>query len=91
MNKKTIFSVGLAVFLLLSITLIALSKPAVCEDAVTRQTILIQSDGSIYPANVPIQRNGDTYTLTANIYDPILIEKSNIIFDGGRLLAYWAT
>ncbi len=82
MNKRLVKKVVLSVFLLLSITLIALSKPAVCEDAVTRKTILIQNDGSIYPANVPIQRDGDTYTLTADIYDPILIEKNNIIFDG---------
>ncbi len=82
MNKGLVKKVVLSVFLLLSITLIALAKPAVCEDAVTRKTILIQNDGSIYPANAPIQRNGDNYTLTADIYDPILIEKNNIIFDG---------
>lgn len=48
----------------------------------TRTTIFIRPDGSINPANVPIQRNQDTYTFTGNIYDPILIQKSNIIIDG---------
>jgi hypothetical protein len=57
-------------------------KPVVGQESIVRQTILIQSDGTIYPANVPIQISGNTYTLTQDIYDPILIEKSNIIFDG---------
>ena len=48
----------------------------------TRTTIFIRSDGSINPASVPIQRNQDTYTFTGNIYDPILIQKSNITIDG---------
>ena len=48
----------------------------------TRTTIFIRPDGSINPASLPIQRNGDTYTLTGNIYDPILVQKSNIIIDG---------
>jgi nitrous oxidase accessory protein NosD len=81
MNKRLVKKAALSVFLLLSISLIMLAKPAVC-DVIARQTVLIQPDGSIYPANVPIQRNGYTYTLTADSYDPILIEKSNIVLDG---------
>ncbi len=80
MNTKAVFSVGLTVFLLLS--LITSIQPAVGEEPIIRQTIIIQSDGTIYPANVPIQINGSIYTLTQDIYDPILIEKSNITFDG---------
>jgi parallel beta-helix repeat protein len=45
-------------------------------------TIFIQPDGTINPSNVPIQRNGDVYTLTGNVSDPILIQKSNITLDG---------
>ena len=45
-------------------------------------TVFIQSDGNVNPQNVPIQRNGNTYTFTDNIYDPILIQKSNITLDG---------
>jgi parallel beta-helix repeat protein len=83
MNQKTLFRFALVAFLLLGILLICISSPAICQDAVTRTTILIQSDGSIYPAYVPIQVDGSTYTLTQDIYDPILIEKSGIVFDGG--------
>jgi parallel beta-helix repeat protein len=81
MKNKLATSVALVVFLLLTISFIVLAKPA-ASDANARQTILIQPDGSVYPANVPIQRSGDNYTLTADIYDPILIEKSGIILDG---------
>ena len=81
MKKRSIDKTVLSVFLLLSISFIVLAKPA-ASDAIARQTILIQPDGNVYPANVPIQRNGDTYTFTANIYDPILIEKSGIVLDG---------
>ncbi len=45
-------------------------------------TIFIQPDGTINPQNIPIQRNGDTYTFVGNVYDPILIQKSNITLDG---------
>jgi parallel beta-helix repeat protein len=48
--------------------------------------IYIKADGSLDPSNVPIQRNGDVYTLTANITgsgDGIIIEKDNMTLDGG--------
>jgi nitrous oxidase accessory protein NosD len=78
--RKLLQKVALTVFLLLSLSLLVLTRPAASE--VSRQTIFIQPDGSIYPANVPIQRNGDTYTFTGDVYDPILIQKSNIALDG---------
>jgi parallel beta-helix repeat protein len=48
-------------------------------------TIYIRADGSIDPLTAPIQRNGDTYTLTGNItssFDGIVIERSNMTLDG---------
>ncbi len=82
MNKKTVSSI-LIVFLIVSVPVIIFVSPAVCEDyTVIRHTVIIQENGKIYPADAPIQINGDTYTLTQDIYDPILIEKSNITFDG---------
>ncbi len=46
------------------------------------QTIFIQPDGSIYPDTAPVQRSGNTYTLTDNVYAAIKILKSNIVLDG---------
>jgi len=51
-------------------------------------TIYIRADGSVEPSTVPIQRNGDLYTLTDNIiesvsgFSAIVIEKDNITLDG---------
>ena len=45
--------------------------------------IYIRADGSMDPPNASISRvNNATYTLTANIYDEIVVERSSIIVDG---------
>ncbi|MGE5575203.1 MAG: nitrous oxide reductase family maturation protein NosD, partial [Ignavibacteria bacterium] len=47
-----------------------------------KQVIYIGPDGSIDPEAAPIQHNGNTYTITDDIYAPIVVDKSNIIIDG---------
>lgn len=50
-------------------------------------TIIINSNGTITPANAPIIQNGDTYTLTDNVYvnrSGIEIQRNNTIFDGAN-------
>jgi parallel beta-helix repeat protein len=80
MRKKLLQKAALTVFLLLSLALLVLARPATSQ--VSRRTVFIQPDGTLYPANMPIQRNGDTYTFIGDLYDPILIQKSNIVLDG---------
>ncbi len=51
------------------------------------EEIHITADGSIVPSTAPIQRNGNTYTLTADIISAfgangIIVERNNIILDG---------
>jgi parallel beta-helix repeat protein len=47
--------------------------------------IYIRADGSIEPPEAPIQtRDNITYTLSDNISDSILIERSNILVDGAE-------
>jgi hypothetical protein len=82
-------------FVLLSSLIIALPV----HSQTSPQTIHIRADGSVYPASAPIQRNGDTYILTGNLYAPVVIESANIVFDGagyalvgdynGSLGNYW--
>jgi len=48
----------------------------------TLQNIVIRPDGSVYPESASIQRSGNFYTLTNNIYGTIKILKSNIILSG---------
>ena len=44
-------------------------------------TIYIRADGSVDP-DASIQRDGDLYTFTDNIYDSIVVERDNIVVDG---------
>jgi parallel beta-helix repeat protein len=47
------------------------------------KSIFIRTDGSIDPSSVPITRDGNTYTLTADLYDKtIIVEKDNITING---------
>jgi parallel beta-helix repeat protein len=70
----------LTLLFLLSITVPMLVSTAASTVAMT--TIFIEPDGTVNPSNVPIQRNGDIYTFTANVYNPILVQKNNITIDG---------
>lgn len=48
-------------------------------------TIYIRSDGTVDPSDAPISTNPPYYTLytfTDNIYDPIVVERDNIVIDG---------
>ena len=47
-----------------------------------KQIIYIGPDGTIDPAAAPIQRDGNTYTFTDDIYAPIVIDKAKITIDG---------
>lgn len=47
-------------------------------------TIYIRAGGSIDPPTAPIQRNWDTYTLTNDIYDAIVVERNNLAIDGSN-------
>jgi parallel beta-helix repeat protein len=49
-------------------------------------TIYIRADGSIDPPTAPIQRDGNLYTFTNNIYDGIVVEKSGIVIDGNGFM-----
>ena len=45
-------------------------------------TIYIRPDGSVDPPTAPIQRSGNLYLFTADIYDSIAIQKDNVVVDG---------
>jgi parallel beta-helix repeat protein len=57
----------------------------ICVQPVKAQyqgNITISASGSISPASAPIQRIGNTYTLTGDINGSVTIVKSNIVLDG---------
>jgi len=81
MQKKVILGLIVAI---LSISLLAgfiFAEPNPISQ-LSLQSIVIRQDGSIYPPDVPIQRNGEVYTFTNNIYGTVKIQKSNIVLNG---------
>jgi hypothetical protein len=81
MGKKLLWQKAcLTVFLLASISALIFLAPAASQ--ITSTTVFILPDGTVSPSSIPIQRNGNTYTFTDNVYDPILVQKSNITIDG---------
>ncbi len=82
--KRTMIAV------LLSFILIATITSSWPTQAIYQNTssVVINEDGSVTPTSAPVTRNGDTYTLTDDIYIPastnegIIIEKNDITLDG---------
>lgn len=57
------------------------------QQAKASRTIYIRANGGVDPSTAPIQRDGDVYTFVANIYDEIVVERSDTVIDGeGHLL-----
>jgi len=85
--KKKVLALSLVLALLFSITtgllFVNFSATAFIPGPVILPSITITNDGSISPYTELIKRNGNTYTLTDNVIEyPIIIERSNIVFDG---------
>ncbi len=77
-SSPKLFLTAIVVALLCSVIL---AVPVNCENTEI-MTVRICEDGTIDPANAPIHRSGDTYTLTGNLYGLIVIEQSGIVLDG---------
>lgn len=45
-------------------------------------TIYIKPDGNIDPPSAPIQRKGNTYIFTGDIYESIVVQRNDIVIDG---------
>jgi len=68
-------------FVLVSLTLLLLAFTTQEGGAQYSGVVTINADGTIDPADAPIQRVGDTYTLISNV-GGIGVQRSNIILDG---------
>src|SRR3972149_8346209 len=67
---------------LLSVLLSAALISGVSRIARAEESILIRSDGGVEGTD-KIQREGDIYTFTGQIYTSILAGRDNIVVDGG--------
>jgi len=80
MNKKSIL-LGTMIFVSIAFVLINIRV----HEAEASGTIYIRHDGLVFPSNASIQREGDTYTLTDNINDSIVIQKNDVVIDGAEI------
>jgi len=72
----------IATFAILALLVLSLLFMNTAEPSAARPMVIIKSDGSIDPSTSPIQRNGDVYTFTGNVYAEIVVQKSNVVIDG---------
>ena len=77
MLTKTVSGMMLTLLLMGMLTLAFNIQPV---NAV--ENIYIRPDGSVDPPTAPITRDGDVYTFTDNIHDPVVVERNNIVVDG---------
>jgi parallel beta-helix repeat protein len=68
-------------FLVLFLAPVSLIKLASAQEFFS--TVIILPDGTVSPSTTPIVKNGYTYTFTDDLYARIIIQKSNIILNGG--------
>ena len=76
MNKLTAFTVFALATLILCLAAV---QPA---HSASPQTVFIKPDGTIDPSSAPIQRNGETFTLTSDSSSQIIVERDGIVLDG---------
>jgi parallel beta-helix repeat protein len=72
-------TIAVAVMAMLVSTLFLVST---VTSEMAMQTVFINSDGSVDPASVPIQRSGNTYFFTGDVYACLIVGKSNVVIDG---------
>jgi len=76
-NTKT--KTTIILLLVFSFVLVSLPEISIVK---ADSTIYIRPNGDIEATDL-IERNGDVYKFTSNIYAPIIIERNNIVLDGG--------
>jgi len=82
MEKRELEMRTVCEFMLIVLLIGILTSTFSIQPVKASETIYIKADGSIDPPTAPIQRDGDIYTITDNIYDEIVGERSNIVING---------
>ena len=72
----------LIIFVLSLLSTMPINVLALSSSPQTIPRIIILPDGSLEPPDVPIERNGEVYTFTDNIYAQIVVDRDNIVIDG---------
>jgi len=72
---------ALVLLLLFSVIVVSISQIEKTEAATTFEFVKINADGTV-EGTEKIQRDGNVYTFTDNIYGSIIVEKNNVVVDG---------
>jgi len=86
MEKNKLQTMALAFLAIMLIATFAFADRTSAQQAF--QTVRIRADGTIDPASTPIQKVGDKYVFTGDIYAAIVVERANIIIDGAGYSLY---
>jgi parallel beta-helix repeat protein len=76
MNKRFVLTFIVSMFI------VSLATALEVQQAKADATVYIRADGSVDPPSASIQRVGDVYALIGNVNGSLVIERSNIVFDG---------
>ncbi len=83
MNRKKVTGIMLTLLLIGMLTLAFNIQPVKASG-----TIYIRADGSVEGTD-KIQRDGNIYTFTENIYGEIVVERNSIVIDGADYALWW--
>jgi hypothetical protein len=75
-------NISIVLVFLSLIFLVSIHIPPV--ESQSSRGLTINADGSVTPSNAAIQREGNTYAITADLNSPITIERGDIILDGAN-------
>ena len=83
MQKKSV-AVWIGAILLFSLLAGLLATPIAQnkKGEITLQNIVIKADGTVTPADAPLIKHDNVYTLTSDVYGTIKILRSNVILNG---------
>ena len=74
-KKQLVAFVVVAVIILAIFIAVNFSEP--------RKRVYIRPNGNVEPASAPIQQNGNNYTFAGDVYAELVVQKGNILIDGG--------
>jgi parallel beta-helix repeat protein len=95
MRRRTALGILLLIIVFSGTLTLCLLLPSVKAANFVSGTIYLRADGSIEPADAPVDVHGTTYTLTGDIQSPrtsycVVVERSGILLDGyGYTIEGW--
>jgi hypothetical protein len=81
---STTFAVNVTLVVLLVLGITTSFTYIALVNAQSPQGVRIDANGDISPSTAPIQRTGNLYTLTANLQEPVTVERGNAVLDGAN-------